>query len=143
MNSIGINGIGHIALLVRDLDTILDFYTNQLGFAEMFRLYNDAGDVWIVYLRINDRVYLELFPKAGEGERTDDRFSHLCLEVDDIEVTIGELKARNIPLVTDIQSGKDGNKQAWIRDPEGNRIELMQIAPDSLQMQAITRLKQA
>jgi lactoylglutathione lyase len=35
----------------------------------------------------------------------------------------------------------DGNNQAWIEDPDGNRIELMEVAPDSLQLKAIARLK--
>jgi hypothetical protein len=29
----------------------------------------------------------------------------------------------------------------WIEDPDGNRIELMQTAPDSLQTKAIQRLR--
>jgi len=35
-----------------------------------------------------------------------------------------------------IKEGKDGNLQAWIVDPDGNRIELMQIMPNSLQAKA-------
>ena len=35
----------------------------------------------------------------------------------------------------------DKNWQAWIEDPDGNRIELMQIMPDCLQLEAIARLK--
>ena len=29
--------------------------------------------------------------------------------------------------------GSDGNVQAWIRDPDGRDIELMQLSPDSEQ----------
>ena len=35
----------------------------------------------------------------------------------------------------------DGNRQAWIEDPDGNRIELMEMAPDSLQLKAVERLR--
>ena len=37
--------------------------------------------------------------------------------------------------------GADYNYQAWIEDPDGNRIELMQMMPDSMQLAAIARLK--
>ncbi len=33
------------------------------------------------------------------------------------------------------------NRQFWIEDPDGNRIEFMQLSPDSMQMQAIARLR--
>ena len=35
----------------------------------------------------------------------------------------------------------DLNWQAWIEDPDGNRIELMQMMPDCLQLAAIAGLK--
>jgi lactoylglutathione lyase len=35
----------------------------------------------------------------------------------------------------------DGNRQAWIEDPDGHRIELMQLSPDCLQLEAIARLR--
>ena len=37
--------------------------------------------------------------------------------------------------------GLDGNRQAWITDPEGNQIELMEMAPDSKQAEALARLR--
>ena len=42
-----------------------------------------------------------------------------------------------------ISNGLDGNRQAWLEDPDGNRIELMEMAPDCLQYQAIRRLRAA
>jgi hypothetical protein len=38
--------------------------------------------------------------------------------------------------------GPDGNRQAWIIDPDGVRIELMQMGRDAVQFQAVRRLKQ-
>ena len=58
----GITGIGHVAIKVKDLDRSLDYYVNKLGFPEMMRLRKDDGSVWLVYLRITDEQYLEVFP---------------------------------------------------------------------------------
>jgi lactoylglutathione lyase len=136
-----ISTIGHAAFDCYKFEETLDFYTRVLGFEEMFRLYNDSDELWIVYLRVNDDVFIELFPKSGEAPATGGSYSHLCLHVDDIEITTKTVVERGVSLDVDIQTGKDGNRQAWIKDPEGNRIEFMQLMPDSLQMKAIERIK--
>src|SRR5690606_36281353 len=60
-----VSRITHIAIKVTDIEATLGFYVGQLGFEEMFRLDRD-GKLWIVYLRISDTQYLEIFP-GGEG----------------------------------------------------------------------------
>jgi lactoylglutathione lyase len=39
--------------------------------------------------------------------------------------------------------GADGNRQCWIADPDGNRIEFMQMSPSCMQLDAIARLRRA
>ncbi|HVY20755.1 MAG TPA: VOC family protein [Bauldia sp.] len=141
----GIKGIGHVALSVKEIQRSLDFYVGKLGFEEMFRLYHpdDAKRLWIVYLRITDTQFLELFP-GGTGETTPKRwtlgFDHLCLECSDIDLAIADLTAKGVPLMEARKVGADDNVQAWIADPDGHRIELMQLGPNSLQLAAIKRL---
>jgi lactoylglutathione lyase len=134
-----VSHVTHVALRVRDIDRSLAFYVGKLGFSEMLRLERD-GRLWLVYLRITDEQYLELFPD-GEGERaaaaTAVGYNHMCLAVPDIDVTLRELEAAGIPLYRPKMMGADGNWQAWIEDPDGHRIELMQMMPDSLQAAAI------
>jgi lactoylglutathione lyase len=139
----GVKAIGHIAIRVRDIERSLAFYGGHLDFAEMFRLNRD-GRLWIVYLRITDDQFLELFPDA-DTERAPpasaNGLNHLCLEVEDIEATLASLAERGVPLARPKSLGADGNYQAWLEDPDGNRIELMQLSSDSLQRQAIARLR--
>jgi lactoylglutathione lyase len=135
-----ITAIGHAAFNVSNLDQSLDFYTRQLGFSEMFRLYNDEGVLWIIYLRVSDTVYLELFPSESV-EPNKGSYSHLCLEVDDMQATVEELKSRGVSFDSENTQGKDSNRQSWIRDPDDNRIELMEMSPTSMQRQAIERLR--
>ena len=67
----------------------------------------------------------------------------MCLTIDDIDSVIAQLEAAGIPLSRPKKLAMDGNYQAWIEDPDGNRIELMQMAPDSLHLQAIRRMAAA
>jgi lactoylglutathione lyase len=132
--------IGHVAFNVRDMDAALSFYRDTLGFDEMFRLHNDEGDLSIIYLRITDSQFLELFPAKGEIPTDDRNFSHLCLEVDNLDATVAELQKRGVEIVSARTQGKAGSWQAWIADTEGNRIELMEIAPNSLHRTSVARL---
>jgi lactoylglutathione lyase len=140
-----VSSIAHVAIRVKDAARTLDFYTNKLGFSEMMRLDRD-GRLWLVYLRITDDQFLEVFPD-GEGGRAAEReavgYNHMCLSVPDIDQTLRELEASGVPLIRPKTLGADGNWQAWIEDPDGHRIELMQMAPDSMQAAAIARLKRA
>jgi lactoylglutathione lyase len=138
-----IKSIGHAAFNCYQFEKTLDFYTRILGFEEMFNLYDDAGEIWITYLRVSDEVFIELFPKTGEKPANSGSYSHLCLEVEDIEVTAKTVAERGAILDGGgkINTGKDGNLQVWTTDPEGNRIEFMQLMPDCLQLRAIERIK--
>ena len=134
-------GLGHVAFKVNDLDKSLEFYT-KIGFPEILRLVNDDGKPWIIYLRVNDSLLLELFP-GGDGkpvpgpERTG--MNHFCLTVADIDVAEAALKSINIHLSRqrNPKRGVDGNRGMWIEDPDGNRIEIMEMAPDCIQYKAL------
>ena len=137
-----VSSIAHVAIRVKDVDRSLDFYVGKLGMREMMRLDRDGG-LWLLYLRITDTQFLEVFPE-GVGERAAEReavgFNHICLEVGDIDAALRELQTAGVALIRDKQMGADGNWQAWIEDPDGHRIELMQMMPDSLQAKAIARM---
>jgi lactoylglutathione lyase len=139
----GFTAIGHVALRVRDVERALEFYSDRLGFAEILRLHREDGRLWLIYLRITDDQFLEIFPDAV-GERAPppeaNGLNHLCPTVDDLDRVAAQLGERGIPLTQRKKLGADGNFQAWIEDPDGNRIELMQMAESGLQAQAIRRL---
>jgi lactoylglutathione lyase len=112
----------------------------------MMHLDNDDGSLWLVYLRITDTQFLELFP-GGQGSRAPGSettaVNHFCLESDDLDVTAERLKQAGVRLTVEPKMGLDGNRQCWIEDPDGNRIEFMQMSPESMQAKAIRRLSGA
>jgi lactoylglutathione lyase len=144
MIDLGISAIAHWALKVSDLERSLGFYRDQLGFGEMMRLHKDDGSLWLVYLRVTDTQFVELFP-GGEGSigpaDTTTAVHHVCLQVEDLDRTVEALRAAGIALTSGPKMGADGNAQAWIADPDGNRIELMQMLPGNMQEKAIAALR--
>jgi lactoylglutathione lyase len=145
VTDLGLTSIAHIAIRARDIEPMVAFYTEKLGFAEMFRLNQDNGALMLVYLRITDDQYLELFPNGtGDGPAPSQAVgpNHFCLSVTDLDATVAGLTGRGVTLTRPLQMGRDENRQAWIADPEGNRIELMEMSPSSRQAEAIARLRQ-
>ena len=128
-----IKGIGHIAFNISNLERSLDFYCNKLGLREAFRLDREGTpSPWIVYLQIAPGHFIELFPGAtGENKPSQVGYNHFCLLVEDMAATLKELEARGLPINGEPTRGLDNNWQYWLTDPDGNRIELMQISPDS------------
>ena len=49
------------------------------------------------------------------------------------------IRAAGAPLDAEPSMGCDGNWQCWTHDPDGNRIELMQMMPDSCQDQYLKK----
>ncbi len=130
-----ITGIGHAAFGVADLERSLAFYCQGLGLREAFRLYGERGETRIVYIQVAGADFIELFPDRSAAPAKGS-YRHLCLVVDDMDRTLEDLGAQGITPLHPKQQGKDHNWQAWLVDPDGNRIELMEISPASPQWAA-------
>ena len=130
-------GLTHAAIRVSDMDRALEFYCRGLGLREKFRLTRDDGSIWLVYLQVGPRQFVELFPGAS-GPREDDGKAgpvHFCLEVDDIQAAYGQFVGRGARAVSgEPKLGADGSWQFWTEDPDGNPIEFHQFTGASRQL---------
>ncbi len=136
----GYIGIGHACFVCKDIKASLHFYCDQLGMRLVGIQSNDEGKPWLYYVRIADGVYLELIPD-GQGENPNigwnsRGFNHLCLETDNLLEDVERLRSIGVEIAQEPKTAADHNWQAWINDPDGNKIELMMLAPDSPQSKA-------
>ncbi|HET6429844.1 MAG TPA: VOC family protein [Phycisphaerae bacterium] len=127
-----ITGLAHVCFTVADLDAAEAFYRDKLGFTHAFDFINDAGKRFGVYLHIGGRSFLEMFSGELAAAAKGQSYRHLCLEVDDINATVADLKAKGVE-VGEVKLGSDNSYQAWLSDLDGNRIELHGYTPDSRQ----------
>lgn len=100
-----------------------------------------AEQPWIEYYETGTHQYIELFYSLDGKPLREDRnledsygYQHLCLEVEDIHKAWDAVRRNGITPENEITRGLDGALQFWIRDPDGNRIELMEYAEGSLQL---------
>lgn len=131
-----ITDLAHTALACADLEASIAFYA-KLGLTESFRLRREDGSTILLYLHVGGDRFIELFPGGPEaGKRADNAvvsFRHICLMTDDITADVERLRAEGVAIDREVSVGLDANRQAWITDPDGNAIELMQISPISPQ----------
>jgi lactoylglutathione lyase len=137
-----IRQLAHLNFVTHDLDKIIDFYVNKLGLKVKFTLNNKTGQPFGYYFECGQSTFLEFFDQelaakewGGEvGELTPGtRYKHFCLEVTGLDEYCQKLRGRGVE-VTEITLGMDNSRQAWIADPDGNAIELMEYGPSSLQL---------
>src|SRR3989344_4165094 len=124
---------GHVAIRVKDIVKMLDFYCNGLEFKEAFRINNDDGSLRIVYLHISEGQYLELCLGGEERPSFDDSKSigvrHISFTVENLVKSKKEMEKRGVVFDSDILDTRDHNKNVWLYDPEGNKLEIVQTQP--------------
>jgi catechol 2,3-dioxygenase-like lactoylglutathione lyase family enzyme len=119
-------GVAHMALFVTDLQRSRAFYRDLLGFEEAFTLPKPDGSDRIAFIKINDQQYLELF---ADPPRTDGRVYHISFYTDDAEGLRRALEARGVKVPPTVGTGKIGNTQFGVTDPDGHGVELVQYHP--------------
>ena len=131
-----IKGISHTAFVTEDMEKTLHFYIDILGFKQVYEINDKDNNPWLIYVKIADRQFLEFFYGGiNKNTYTHKRIGsdHICFEVDDIYEIADRLEKNSIVLDSKPSQGKDLNLQCWAKDPDGNRIEFMQMDPKSLQ----------
>ena len=130
-----IQSIAHAAVTVQNMEESIRFYTKALGFTKAFEIPNpQTGKPWIVYLCAGKGQFVELFYDGTVENPWNDTligFNHLCFAVEDIHAAAQQVKDAGYSLDVEPNEGCDHNWQAWTKDPNGVRIELMQMDPRS------------
>jgi methylmalonyl-CoA/ethylmalonyl-CoA epimerase len=131
-----IKQINHVAVVVDDMEKALGFWRDALGIelhelrdvpvekSQVAFLPLPGSEVELVKPTTDDSGIAKYLAKRGPG------MHHLCLEVDDIDGMMNQLKSRGIRLINEApRVAADGKKYAFIH-PEstgGVLVELYQI----------------
>jgi catechol 2,3-dioxygenase-like lactoylglutathione lyase family enzyme len=121
-----LSGIAHVAFRVVDLEATRTFY-NRLGFEQFFEM-SQNGRSTEAFLKINDRQFIELYPRTDAAEPLG--LMHICYEARDLEAVHAEYVRRGLA-VSDVRKAGAGNLLMTMKDPEGQTIEFTQYMPGS------------
>lgn len=126
-----IKKIAHVCLISADLSRSLNFYEKQLGLKRKFN-FMKGGALHGVYLDVGAGSYIEIFQKP-DNKVVNTGISHFCLETDNIDGIVASLKACGTDC-SEKKTGADHSYQAWVTDPDGNRIEFHEYTAESTQV---------
>ena len=135
-------GLSHVAVRTRDIRESIRYYTEVLGLREAFRMHREDGTLATVYLYIAPGQYLELFAGGTEAHvpgQDEIGMCHICLRTDDIRHSFETVRSAGGPLDSEIRRGQSRCLMFWTHDPDGTRIEVMELTPESMQAQANQR----
>ncbi len=116
-----IKKVNHIAVVVDDIHAALGFWRDVLGLeltelrdvpaeaAQIAFLPVGDSEIELVQPTTADSGIAKFMAKRGAG------MHHICLEVDDIESAMAQLKAKGVRLIHDApMTGADGKRYAFI-----------------------------
>lgn len=128
-----IKKIDHIGIVVKDIETALKVYRDALGLelvktefvpeqaAKIAFLPAGESEIELVEPTSDDSGVARFLTRRGEGVH------HICLEVEDIEVTLAQLAAQGMELIDERpRAGSDGQKYAFVhpKSAHGVLVEL-------------------
>ena len=140
--------LSHVSLTARDAVMLSTFYRDVLGFADRRpprRLHGKIvsrgnglpnSDIYSIWLDQHDQhgPFLEIMEYTDTVERgrpavNEPGYAHLAFEVEDLQVIIGKVLRSGGSMqgeVTDFGTHQKPHLIVYMRDPEGNILELEQ-----------------
>lgn len=131
-----IKRLAHVCIGAVDLAETERFYRDLLGMEKAFDFFR-AGQRIGFYLKAGDSTFIEVFVENGQPQVERPLVRHFCLEVEELDAACEALQRKGVE-VSAKKLGGDGAWRAWIADPSGVRIELMQYSDDSSQFSGRT-----
>jgi len=121
----------HTCLRVLDLDATLKFYCDTLGFVLKRKFELPGADATLAFIAVDDSHdshEIELTYNHGQKEpyTVGDGFAHIALAVEDIDEAYKKWTAEGVTFRKPPHTIGSGSKIAFILDPDGYNIELIQ-----------------
>jgi lactoylglutathione lyase len=118
----------HTCLNVSDINRSIDFYTMQLGLKLTSRREVRENNAEIAFLKDESGAAIELTHWRDKKELAEgDNFDHIAFGVDDVTAAVERFRGRGVMIAMEPFSLQGStSKIAFIKDPDGNWLELIQ-----------------
>jgi len=127
--------INHVAIVVEDIDAALDFWQQTFGLrldhveevpsqkSKVAFLPLGESEIELVQPTTTVSGLANFLEKRGEG------MHHICIEVEDIDAALAELKSKGVRLINEVPEELPGRKMAFIHPKAANGVlmELYQL----------------
>lgn len=121
--------LDHIGIAVRSIDEALEFYSSSLGLQSRGRETVEDQAVQVAMLAVGDSQLELLEPTNGDSPvgrfiaKRGEGIHHICLEVENLEAVLAQLRASNIRLIDESpRCGAEGRKIAFLHPSSGHGV---------------------
>ncbi len=121
--------LDHVNIRSANLEALIRFYEDVLGLKLGDRPPFPFGGAW---LYCGDRAVVHLVETTAQPESGDPQIEHFAFRARDLPAFQQVLKAHKLPHETVLVPG-NGNTQVFLRDPDGNKVEVQFAAEESAQ----------
>ncbi len=119
----------HCAIQVSNLDSAIEFYTKKLGFKAISIEVSDQHRIKYAFLDLNGSKFELLENLDGHYTKpiiSESLCPHYCIEVEDMNDAIDQLKANGIEIISGPTSCVAGEILVYFKDQDGNVFEYIQ-----------------
>ncbi len=126
-------GLDHVAIAVNDLDRAISFYRDVIGLelrdieevsgqqVKTAIFGEGMGRIELICPTSSDTGVARFLEKRGEG------LHHICIEVDDIDAAMAELRKAGAPLIDEVPQPGAGDARVAFVHPKGARGVLTEL----------------
>jgi catechol 2,3-dioxygenase len=126
--------LGHVVFYVKDLQRSLGFYRDLLGFKEVGRIFNGEAVALTSGRTHHELLLIAVGDAPGPPAGRRRGLYHIGIKVgdslDDLRQAKRELEQAGIPI--DGMSDHTVSQSLYLRDPDGNEVELYVDADESI-----------
>jgi len=114
-----VRDLHHVSINVTDVERAVTFYAEVLGLVPLPRPDFGFDGAWLAVDGGRQVHLIQADVPADLGQ-------HVAFEVDDIEVAVTSLREHGVDVHGPVPVGDTSARQAFLADPDGNRLELNQ-----------------
>jgi len=126
--------LGHVVFYVKELERSLSFYRDLLGFQEVGRIFNGAAAALTSGRTHHELLLIQVGDAPGPSPGPRRGLYHIGIKVgdslDELRAAKRELEHTGVPI--DGMSDHTVSQSLYVRDPDGNEVELYVDADESV-----------
>ena len=126
--------LGHVVFYVKDLDRSLAFYRDLLGFKEVGRIFNGAAAALTSGRTHHELLLIQVGDAPGPPMGRRRGLYHIGIKVGDSldELRQAKYELEQAGISIDGMSDHTVSQSLYLRDPDGNEVEIYVDADDSI-----------